>query len=185
MPRQFLQRSISRPRRPLIIHMQSYPSLRAPPTVNLPIRSLVESVIYTPLVRRDPAPSLDLDSPYLPAEDISILKSILAYYGPAFLGDVPRSFWSTYRRATGSRRSKLSLQTHWSSYLKKRYRSFVINGGLDDWIALLERSQDEAQRTMTALYVESHGRCVSIGRSGAGPPPGNGHRETEFDLSLV
>jgi hypothetical protein len=77
-------------------------------------------------------------APYTLKEDLTIVKSVAAYFGSSFSGRIPWSFWETYKRASGSRRSNSSLYHHWNGALTRKYESFIASGRLEECITLLE-----------------------------------------------
>ena len=78
--------------------------------------------------------------PYSLTDDLSIFNVIIKYYGNGFHGKIPWSFWQTYKRVTGSRRSNSSLYHHWNGAMRKKYESFIISGRLYECISWLEAS---------------------------------------------
>jgi hypothetical protein len=75
---------------------------------------------------------------YTTADDLVILKVVGAYYGTTFCGKIPWSFWSTFKRVTGSKRSTSSLYHHWNCAIKKKYEMFLSVGRISDCIFWLE-----------------------------------------------
>jgi hypothetical protein len=97
----------------------------------------------TPRPHPEPEPDLDGDdcarsSAYTLLDDLSILRVVTAYYGPAFCGKIPWSFWQTYKRVTGSSRSNSSLYHHWNGAMKRKYDAFLSSGQLSECIGWLE-----------------------------------------------
>ena len=77
-------------------------------------------------------------SPYTVEDDLSMLKVVAYYYGSNFSGKIPWSFWQTYKRVTGSKRSNSSLYHHWNGSMRKKYDKYIESGKLSECIQWLE-----------------------------------------------
>ncbi|OHS94099.1 hypothetical protein TRFO_11367 [Tritrichomonas foetus] len=82
---------------------------------------------------------------YSLTDDLLILKTINSYYGTAFHGRVPWSFWQTFRKTTGNRRSSSSLYHHWNGAMKRKYGSFLSQGRLTECIQWIETAIESAK----------------------------------------
>lgn len=73
-------------------------------------------------------------------DDLQILETIKSYYGTAFRGRVPWSFWQTFRKVTGNTRSSSSLYHHWNGAMRRKYGAYLLQGRIDECIAWIERA---------------------------------------------
>jgi hypothetical protein len=63
--------------------------------------------------------------PYSLEDDLAILRAVCACYGCEFCGNIPWSFWETFKRVTGSSRSISSLYHHWKGPMQNKYVRFL------------------------------------------------------------
>ena len=82
---------------------------------------------------------------YTLADDLLILKTINSYYGTAFHGRVPWSFWQTFRKVTGNKRSPSSLYHHWNGAMKRKYGSFLNHGKINECISWIETAMESGK----------------------------------------
>ena len=128
-------------------------SPNAPPRPLLPpITSLIEDYPTLDLLL-DARPREDSDvqdagvktPQYTLADDLQILNTIKGFYGTAFQGRVPWSFWQTFRKATNSNRSSSSLYHHWNGAMRRKYGAFLSQGKLDECIAWIEQALENGK----------------------------------------
>lgn len=93
----------------------------------------------TPLSNPEKTPQYTL------ADDLLILKTINSYYGTAFHGRVPWSFWQTFRKVTGNKRSPSSLYHHWNGAMKRKYGSFLNHGKINECISWIETAMESGK----------------------------------------
>lgn len=91
----------------------------------------------------------DRSEKYEMTDDLQILKTVYKYFGPDTT-KVPWSFWSTFRKLTGSTRSSSSLYHHWNGSMKRKYGAFIDFGNIEGCIKWLE---------MNINPVPEPGRC--------------------------
>ncbi|OHS96727.1 hypothetical protein TRFO_37076 [Tritrichomonas foetus] len=77
---------------------------------------------------------------YTLEDDLIIFKTINSYYGTAFHGRVPWSFWQTFRKVTGNERSSSSLYHHWNGAMRRKYGTYLSAGRIHDCIAWIEQA---------------------------------------------
>ena len=82
---------------------------------------------------------------YTLADDLQILNTIKGFYGTAFQGRVPWSFWQTFRKATNSNRSSSSLYHHWNGAMRRKYGAFLTQGKLDECIVWIEQALENGK----------------------------------------
>ena len=75
---------------------------------------------------------------FTPSEDLSLFKTLYAYYGNKPITKVPWSFWDLLRRTTGSDRSDSSLYHHWNGSIVKKYGKLLREGRLHECIQIAE-----------------------------------------------
>ena len=77
---------------------------------------------------------------YTLADDLLILQTIKSYYGTAFRGRVPWSFWQTFRKVTGNTRSSSSLYHHWNGAMRRKYGAYLSRGQIDECLSWIEQA---------------------------------------------
>lgn len=87
---------------------------------------------------QESSPTFGKTPQYTLADDLLILKTINSYYGTAFHGRVPWSFWQTFKKVTGNKRSSSSLYHHWNGAMKRKYGSFLTQGRINECISWIE-----------------------------------------------
>ena len=116
------------------------------PTLTLPIGEDIESVenndqsnLY--LMNGISTSKNGVKTPqYTLEDDLMIFKTINSYYGTAFHGRVPWSFWQTFRKVTGNERSSSSLYHHWNGAMRRKYGAYLTTGRLHECIAWIEQA---------------------------------------------
>lgn len=91
-------------------------------------------------VPADPPAGESKTPQYTLHDDLKILETIKSYYGSAFRGRVPWSFWQTFRKVTGNERSSSSLYHHWNGAMKRKYGAYLMHGRIDECLAWIERA---------------------------------------------
>ena len=115
------------------------------------IQEITEESPQTPTengTQNTPA-SDDSSGQYKLIDDLQILKAIKTYYGNAFSGNVPWSFWQTYIKTTGCNRSSSSLYHHWNGSMQRKYGTYLKQKRLDeciDWIQKEMKSLNPSKR---------------------------------------
>lgn len=94
---------------------------------------------------------------YTLADDLLILKTINSYYGTAFHGRVPWSFWQTFRKVTGNKRSPSSLYHHWNGAMKRKYGSFLNHGKINECISWIETAMESGRPAQKENSSENGG----------------------------
>lgn len=97
------------------------------------------------ITTQEPVQPMEKTPQYTLADDLLILKTINSYYGTAFHGRVPWSFWQTFRKVTGNKRSPSSLYHHWNGAMKRKYGSFLNHGKINECISWIETAMESGK----------------------------------------
>ncbi|OHT13237.1 hypothetical protein TRFO_16682 [Tritrichomonas foetus] len=81
----------------------------------------------------------DVSGQYKLSDDLQILKAIKTYYGNAFSGSVPWSFWQTYIKTTNCNRSSSSLYHHWNGSMQRKYGTYLKQKRVDECIEWIQK----------------------------------------------